>query len=368
MASLIPDVGNIRTSTDTAGAMNNYLKAVANTREAFAAPVDLIDKIVAGNEARKKTEEEQRRWDITNARADALAKRQEDEYNRALSERTATNEAYRVLMNKDQYANEKMAAEQKAIQESLAMLTPEERAVAEQQLKSYNPEVSRQQWLDNAIGGPNVDQSKVLAMKTNLYNVASNTPGTPEYQAKIDADREQKKWALDLEDKYKMAQIQASKTGTGKDKTPSLGLQQYGEALGVTMSPYDTADTLKMKIKNVEEFNKTKNKETEKASLAQAKLEKEQAKAKGSLFTGDVGSYMSQLDVPLQKGLFVKDSSRLESFIKDPNIQAALKNQKIGSKELQNQITTQLKANDNDLEDALEILGAKLTGGKSTDF
>lgn len=156
----------------------------------------------------QQLDEEQRRWDITNARAEALAKRQEDEYNRALSEKNATNEAYRVLMNKDQYANEKMTAEQKAIQETLAMLTPEERAEAEQGLKTYyNPEVSRQQWIDNAISGPNVDQSKVLAMKTDLYNIAANTPGTPEYQAKIDADREQKKWALDLENRYKMAQL-----------------------------------------------------------------------------------------------------------------------------------------------------------------
>ena len=156
----------------------------------------------------QQLKEEQRRWDITNSRADALAKRQEDEYNRALSEKNATNEAYRVLMNKDQYANEKMAAEQKAIQETLAMLTPEERAEAEQGLKIYyNPVVSRQQWIDNAISGPNVDQSKVLAMKTDLYNIAANTPGTPEYQAKINADREQKKWALDLENRYKMAQL-----------------------------------------------------------------------------------------------------------------------------------------------------------------
>lgn len=156
----------------------------------------------------QQLKEEQRRWDITNSRADALAKRQEDEYNRALSEKKATNEAYRVLMNKDQYANEKMAAEQKAIQETLAMLTPEERAEAEQGLKIYyNPEVSRQQWIDNAINGPDVDQSKVQAMKTDLYNIAANTPGTPEYQAKIDADREQKKWALDLENKYRMAQL-----------------------------------------------------------------------------------------------------------------------------------------------------------------
>ena len=162
-----------------------------------------LDKAVK----QQQLKEEQRRWDITNSRADALAKRQEDEYNRALSEKKATNEAYRVLMNKDQYANEKMAAEQKAIQETLAMLTPEERAEAEQGLKSYSPEVSRQQWIDNAISGPDVDQSKVVAMKTNLYNIAANTPGTPEYQAKIDADREQKKWALDLENKYKMAQL-----------------------------------------------------------------------------------------------------------------------------------------------------------------
>lgn len=185
-----------------------------------------------------KQAEEQRRWDITNSRADALAKRQEDEYNRALSEKNATNEAYRVLMNKDQYANEKMAAEQKAIQESLAMLTPQERAAAEQGLKSYNPEVSRQQWIDNAISGPNVDQSKVVAMKTNLYNVAANTPGTLEYQAKIDADREQKKWALDLENKYKMAQLATE----NKNKLAQIEASKEAKPVGTDLFYVPTAD------------------------------------------------------------------------------------------------------------------------------
>lgn len=186
----------------------------------------------------QQLKEEQRRWDITNSRADALAKRQEDEYNRALSEKNATNEAYRVLMNKDQYANEKMAAEQKAIQESLAMLTPEERAAAEQGLKSYNPEVSRQQWIDNAISGPNVDQSKVVAMKTNLYNVAANTPGTPEYQAKIDADREQKKWALDLENKYKMAQLATE----NKNRLAQIEASKEAKPVGTDLFYVPTAD------------------------------------------------------------------------------------------------------------------------------
>ena len=182
--------------------------------------------------------ENQRRWDITNSRADALAKRQEDEYNRALAEKDATNEAYRVLMNKDQYANEKMAAEQKAIQESLAMLTPEERAAAEQGLKSYNPEVSRQQWIDNAISGPNVDQSKVVAMKTNLYNIAANTPGTPEYQAKIDADKEQKKWALALENKYKMAQLATE----NKNRLAQIEASKEAKPVGTDLFYVPTAD------------------------------------------------------------------------------------------------------------------------------
>ena len=187
----------------------------------------------------QQLKEEQRRWDITNSRADALAKRQEDEYNRALVEKNATNEAYRVLMNKDQYANEKMAAEQKAIQETLAMLTPQERAEAEQGLKIYyNPEVSRQQWIDNAISGPNVDQSKVLAMKTNLYNIAANTPGTPEYQAKIDADREQRKWALDLENKYKMAQLATE----NKNRLAQIEASREAKPVGTDLFYVPTAD------------------------------------------------------------------------------------------------------------------------------
>lgn len=186
----------------------------------------------------QQLKEEQRRWDITNSRADALAKRQEDEYNRALSEKNATNEAYRVLMNKDQYANEKMAAEQKAIQESLAMLTPQERAAAEQGLKSYNPEVSRQQWIDNAISGPNVDQSKVVAMKTNLYSIAANTPGTPEYQAKIDADREQKKWELALENKYKMSQLATE----NKNRLAQIEASKEAKPVGTDLFYVPTAD------------------------------------------------------------------------------------------------------------------------------
>lgn len=200
---------------------------------------DRADKELDKAVKQQLLKEEQRRWDITNSRADALAKRQEDEYNRALSEKKATNEAYRVLMNKDQYANEKMAAEQKAIQETLAVLTPEERAAAEQGLKkSYNPEVSRQQWVDHAINGPDVDQSKVLAMKTNLYNIAANTPGTPEYQAKIDADREQKKWALDLENKYKMTQLATE----NKNRLAQIEASKEAKPVGTDLFYVPTAD------------------------------------------------------------------------------------------------------------------------------
>lgn len=98
--------------------------------------------------------------------------------------------------------------------------------------------MSRQQWLDNAISGPNVDQSKVQAMKTNLYNIAANTPGTPEYQAKIDADREQKKWALDLENKYKMAQLATE----NKNRLAQIEASKEAKPVGTDLFYVPTAD------------------------------------------------------------------------------------------------------------------------------
>ena len=146
-----------------------------------------------------KMAEEQRRYD--EARAWKLEDRKiaQAERDRILSKETATNEALRAVLDPKAYQQEKMSAEQQAIESSLANLSPEDRAIAEQQLKdNYNREESSAQWLANALGNVNADQSKLLSTKKNVYDLASSTPGTPEYEARVAADRAEKRWASDL--------------------------------------------------------------------------------------------------------------------------------------------------------------------------
>lgn len=96
----------------------------------------------------------------------------------------ATNEAMRAVLDPKGYQASKIAAEQGAIQQSLANLSPEERAVAEQQVKTnYTPEASGKQWLDVAQGAKGADIGKMFDAKSRQYEVAAKTPGTPEYIA-----------------------------------------------------------------------------------------------------------------------------------------------------------------------------------------
>lgn len=132
-------------------------------------------------------------------RAKAQAARQEDEYQSGKTEKAATGEAMRALLNPTQYTGQKMAGEEAAIQASLANLAPEERAATEKILAAqYNKGASSKGWLDTVLTNANADQSKILSTKKNVYDIAVSTPGTPEFQAKIDADRAEKKWASDL--------------------------------------------------------------------------------------------------------------------------------------------------------------------------
>lgn len=147
-----------------------------------------------------KAAEEKKRWDITNARAEAQAKRQEDEYQRGIAKETATNEALKAVLDPKKYQESKMAGEQAAIQSSLANLSPQDRVVAEQEIKAnYRPEVSREQWLATALSGDNADQSKVLTTKNALLNMRLNDPTSDEYEAKVKADRAEKEWAINTQ-------------------------------------------------------------------------------------------------------------------------------------------------------------------------
>ena len=131
-----------------------------------------------------KLEKDQKRWDITNARADAQEKRAADEYERQIREKQATNDAVRAAIDPNGYKASKIAGEQKAIEASIANLSPEEQIIARAEIaKNYNPEVSGQQWVDVASNAQGVDVGKVLDTKSRQYEIAAKTPGTPEYIA-----------------------------------------------------------------------------------------------------------------------------------------------------------------------------------------
>lgn len=196
MASLRP---NIDVSPNAQGAATAYTQASKMFLDALDKPFDNLNKYVTDMEKQKLLDEERAirneklGWEREQKVRDA------EKYNRDLAKEIATNEGLKAIIDPKAYQNEKLQAEQRAIQESLAALSPEERVVAEQALaKEYRPEVSGQQWLNLALGNENVDQSKLLSTKKSVYDIAASTPGTPEYEAKVAADRAEKKWAIDL--------------------------------------------------------------------------------------------------------------------------------------------------------------------------
>ena len=128
--------------------------------------------------------ENKRRWDIANTRAEAEEVRALDEYNRGVAKEVNTNEALRAMLNPTEYTGSKIAEEQQSIQNSLANLSPQDRAIAEQQLKvGYSPENSGKDWLNYATNATGVDRGRLLDVKNKDYEVKAKTPGTPEYIA-----------------------------------------------------------------------------------------------------------------------------------------------------------------------------------------
>lgn len=197
MASLIPTFSY---TPNTAAASNAYIAAQSKFSDSLMDPINLLSKL--NNEAIAAKEREEERATRDEERAWKLEDRKiaQAERDRVLNKETATNEALKAVLDPKAYKQEKMSAEQQAIESGLANLSPEDRALAEQQLKNnYNKRDSSSQWLANVLGNVNADQSKILSTKKNVYDIAVSTPGTPEYNAKVAADRDEKMWALNAQ-------------------------------------------------------------------------------------------------------------------------------------------------------------------------
>ena len=197
MASLVPDTNY---SPNTTAASNAYVAAMKSFNDSLMEPVNFLNKLNTDALVQKEREEEKairaedRAWKLEDRKA------AKDERDRILSKETATNEALKAVLDPKAYQQAKMSAEQQAIQSTLMSLSPEDRAVAEQQIKNnYNKNESSAQWLASALGNENADQSKILSTKKNVYDIASSTPGTPEYNGRVAADRDEKMWALNAQ-------------------------------------------------------------------------------------------------------------------------------------------------------------------------
>lgn len=119
----------------------------------------------------------------------AQAAREQDKYNRELLKEAATSEAMQATLDPSKFTQGKLLGEQQAAEASIANLSPEEQVIARQQMAAnYNPKLSGQQWLTGATSAKNVDQGKLFETKAKMYDIAASTPGTPEFQAKYDAE------------------------------------------------------------------------------------------------------------------------------------------------------------------------------------
>lgn len=205
MASLIPDVsGSLR--INTVGAMGDYQNAMKNIRDAVASPGDLINRLIESNERDKRAAEEQKRYETELGFKQRQEGRVVDELNRA----QATREAVQAQLNPDMYRNSKLTEVDNAIQQGLANLSPQDRAIAEQEVaRNYNRNASGQFVLDRARTNELVDPTSVLSAQANQLNLRLKDPNSAEYKAAQQAEWDAAKRKMDYNHGLNMAKLSA---------------------------------------------------------------------------------------------------------------------------------------------------------------
>lgn len=298
--SLIPDVGNI--SANTTGAMQNYLSAVKDYGSSTEKPADTLNTYIKNMLDQKRIEEDMALKRSAESRAQTELGMQQAERDRINNERIATNNALQAIINPKAYGADKMAGEQKAIQASLANLSPEERVIAEQQIKAnYDPFASEKGWLDNAINAKGVDVGKVFDAKNKDYEMKAKTPGTPEYIAAQNAafdlyEKEQK-----LAHGFRMGEIGAQNANaiklmqTGWDAPREMVDTTNGKTYYVKPSESDkypstlvAKDVYSTQVTNSRELQKQEYEKLKNEQKVATENKEKLAKTMGSLGNQDV--------------------------------------------------------------------------------
>lgn len=203
MASLIPDVsGNLR--INTVGAMGDYQNAMKNIRDAVASPGDLINRLIESNERDKRAAEEQKRYETELGFKQRQEGRVVDELNRA----QATREAVQAQLNPDMYRNSKLTEVDNAIQQGLANLSPQDRAIAEQEVaRNYNRDATGNYVLDSARANVLADPTTVLGAQANQLTLRLKDPNSAEFKAAQQAEWDAAKRKMDYNHGLDIAKI-----------------------------------------------------------------------------------------------------------------------------------------------------------------
>lgn len=179
--------------------------------------------------------EDQRRWDLTEARSNRAEQRDVDRINREINKDNAQNEALRATLNPNEFKQEKLAAEKQAFEQSIAGLSPQEQESLRSQ---YNPEASGKQWIDVTKGNGLVDQGRLADAKSRQYEIAAKTPGTPEYiaaeKARMDVYKQEQDIAhrnrlgeIGAQSGAQMAYLKATQDAPQKMVNPNTGEAKY---------------------------------------------------------------------------------------------------------------------------------------------
>lgn len=153
-----------------------------------------------------KRAEEKRRYETELGFKQRQEGRVVDELNRA----QASREAVQATLNPEMYRSSRLGGVDTAIQQGLANLSPQERAVAEQEIaKNYNREASGRYVLDSARNNVLADPTAVLSAQANQLSLRLKDPNSAEFKAAQQAEWDAAKRKMDYSHGLDMAKLNA---------------------------------------------------------------------------------------------------------------------------------------------------------------
>lgn len=248
MASLIPDVGNVR--PDTAGAGRLYQAAMEGFQRALNAPMERIEKLQA-----KQLEEDKYNTDLgfkTRAEERLINKEKEDK-ERVL----ATNNALATLLDPDKVTSLNTAAGDVTTQNQINMynqanndgiVTPQEQALIDAR---YKEDLSK-----DVLSNQFADQSVILSGKNSILDAKLKDPNSKEYQAAMEAEFNAAKRKADYSHGLTLAALKRQEERDNKVRDDYVNLNKNVLSLEDSrIIPAHTKDNVVLNQKDIAAFD-----------------------------------------------------------------------------------------------------------------